>query len=106
MGKIFFVTHGGNSHEVDLVEGSSLMQIATESAVPGIDGDCGGTCACGTCHVILDSQGQQAAGPCSAEEEQMPSMSPERQPSSRLACQIKVTQQMAGMKVHLPEFQK
>lgn len=105
MGHIAFVTHDGNSHEAAIVEGQSLMQIATNNGIPGIDGDCGGVCACGTCHVILDSQWTQHTGQPSSEEEQMLTLAPERQKTSRLACQVKVTEQMDGMTVHLPEFQ-
>lgn len=105
MGTIFFVTHAGITHETDLVEGQSLMQIATDNAIPGIDADCGGECACGTCHVIVDSAWANVAGKPSAEELQMLEMTPERQPTSRLSCQIKATDAMNGMIVHLPEFQ-
>ncbi|MEK6787750.1 MAG: 2Fe-2S iron-sulfur cluster-binding protein [Pseudomonadota bacterium] len=105
MGKIIFATHDGLQHEAEISAGKSLMQIATENAVPGIDGDCGGVCACGTCHVIIESQWQEAVGNRNEDEEQMLNMAPEKQPTSRLACQIKVTAQMDGMTVHLPEFQ-
>lgn len=105
MGKIIFVTHDGAVHEAAIVEGQSLMQTATAHGVPGIDGDCGGACACGTCHVIVDSEWMSTAGPRGDEEEQMLSMAPERQPTSRLACQIKVSAGMDGMTVRLPEFQ-
>lgn len=105
MGKIIFITHDGQSHEADIIDGCSLMQIATGSLVPGIDGDCGGSCACGTCHVILDSEWHRATGAIKADEEQMLALNPERQPTSRLACQVPVTAQMDGMTVRLPEFQ-
>lgn len=105
MGKIIFVTHDGTTHETNLVEGNTLMQIATENSVPGIDGDCGGECACGTCHVIIAAQWAGKTGSRGAEEEQMLGMTPERQPTSRLACQVKVTAVLDGMTVHVPEFQ-
>lgn len=105
MGKIIFVTHDGDSHETELVEGKSLMQLATSNGVPGIDGDCGGVCACGTCHIIVDSAWMTHAGARSDDEEQMLGMTPERQTTSRLACQIKAHAAMDGMTVRLPEFQ-
>jgi len=105
MGKIIFTTHSGETHEADLIAGKSLMQIATDNAIPGIDGDCGGVCACGTCHVILDSVWINAVDGQNAEEEQMLQMTPERQNTSRLACQITVSNDMDGMTVQLPEFQ-
>ena len=105
MSRIFFISHDGQSHEAALSEGQSLMQIATRNGVPGIDGDCGGVCACGTCHVIVDSAWAHTIDAIHAEEEQMLAMTPERQATSRLACQIKVTAAMDGLTVHLPEFQ-
>lgn len=105
MGRIIFIAHDGESHEAPLAEGQSLMQIATRNGVPGIDGDCGGVCACGTCHVIVDSAWAALTGPRGADEEQMLGMAPERQPTSRLACQITVSAAMDGLTVHLPEFQ-
>ena len=62
MGNITFVEHDGKQHQVELEVGKSLMQIAMDNGVPGIDADCGGACACGTCHVIVDSQWIKAAG--------------------------------------------
>jgi 2Fe-2S ferredoxin len=105
MGKIIFVTHDGESHETALVEGQSLMQLATSNAVAGIDGDCGGECACGTCHVFIGSDWLSHTGARGDQEHQMLDMTPERQTTSRLACQVKVSTAMDGMTVYLPEFQ-
>lgn len=105
MGKITFVSHDGESHVADIVEGQSLMQIATNNGVAGIDGDCGGECACGTCHVILNAEWFSKVGEKGDEEEQMLDLTPEREPTSRLSCQIKATEEMDGMTVQLPEFQ-
>ncbi|KAA0025009.1 2Fe-2S iron-sulfur cluster-binding protein [Antrihabitans cavernicola] len=105
MGTITFVSYDGESQDAEIDEGQSLMQIATSNGVAGIDGDCGGECACGTCHVILDKQWLSRTGEQSSEEEQMLDMTPEREQTSRLACQIKVTEDMDGMTVKLPEFQ-
>ncbi|MBB4855244.1 2Fe-2S ferredoxin [Mycobacteroides chelonae] len=105
MGKIIFLSHDGVPHEAPIVEGMSLMQIATSNAVAGIDGDCGGECACGTCHVIVESQSLSLINEQSDEEAQMLEMTPDRQQTSRLACQIKVCAAMDGMVVRLPEFQ-
>jgi ferredoxin, 2Fe-2S len=105
MGTITFVSHDGESHEADIVEGQSLMQIATSNGVAGIDGDCGGECACGTCHVIVDSNWMSLTGKTGEDEEQMLEMTPEREATSRLSCQIEVTEAMDGMTVKLPEYQ-
>lgn len=105
MGTITFVSHDGESHETEIVEGNSLMQLATSNGVAGIDGDCGGEAACGTCHVILDAQWFGKTGEQNDEEIQMLDMTPERETTSRLACQIKVCAALDGMAVKLPEFQ-
>lgn len=105
MGKIRFVTHDGTTHEAELVPGRTLMQHATDNRIPGIDGDCGGVCACGTCHVILNPQWQALIGDSAPDEDIMLSLSAERQASSRLACQITVQPEMDGFSVQLPEFQ-
>ncbi|NMN95594.1 2Fe-2S iron-sulfur cluster-binding protein [Antrihabitans stalactiti] len=105
MGTITFVSYDGESTEAEIVEGSSLMQLATSNGVAGIDGDCGGECACGTCHVILEADWYGKTGEHNAEELQMLDLTPEREPTSRLACQIAVTEAMDGMTVKLPEFQ-
>ncbi len=105
MGTITFVEHDGTAHDVDLVEGESLMALATGNGVPGIDGDCGGEASCGTCHVIVDDEWIAKTGTRSEEESQMIDMSPERAPNSRLSCQLKACSSLDGLKVRLPEFQ-
>jgi len=105
MSRIIFISHDGECHEAAISDGKSLMQIATSHGVPGIDGDCGGVCACGTCHVILDPLWFDRVGPSAIDEEQMLGMTPERQTTSRLACQVTVSADMDGMTVRLPEFQ-
>lgn len=81
------------------------MQVATNNAVPGIDGDCGGEAACGTCHVIVDPQWSEQVGLSGPEEEEMLAMNPERQPTSRLSCQMAASAAWDGLIVELPEFQ-
>lgn len=105
MATVTFVEYDGTPHEIDLVEGESLMAMATSNAVPGIEGDCGGQSACGTCHIIVTDEWASAAGRRSDEEGQMLEMSPECDANSRLACQLIATQALDGLKVRLPEFQ-
>ena len=62
MGQIIFIEHDGSEHIVDLEAGKSLMQLAVNNGVPSIDGDCGGECACGTCHVILENKTETFLG--------------------------------------------
>lgn len=105
MGNITFIEHDGTQHTVDIEAGKSLMQIAIDYGVPGIDADCGGECACGTCHVILDQQWTNMTNSAQADELQMLDLTPEKTDTSRLSCQIQVSAAMHGMVVHLPEFQ-
>lgn len=105
MATVTFVEYDGTSHDADLVEGESLMAIATGNAVPGIDGDCGGDAACGTCHIIVDRDWISSTGTRTEQESQMLDMSPECESNSRLACQVIATAGMDGLKVRLPEFQ-
>ncbi|OAL76279.1 2Fe-2S ferredoxin [Acinetobacter sp. SFB] len=105
MGTITFVEHNGTEHSAELEAGKSLMQIALDHGIPSIDADCGGECACGTCHVILDSKWIVQVGTASASELQMLDLTPEKTPTSRLACQVHVSEDMNGMRVKLPEYQ-
>lgn len=105
MAVVTFISHDGEKYEAPLEEGQSLMRVATNNAVPGIDGDCGGEAACGTCHVIVDPQWSDRVGLSGAVEEEMLAMNPERQPTSRLSCQMQVSEAWDGLIVHLPEFQ-
>lgn len=109
MASITFVEHDGTRHAVDIEEGQSLMQTAVDNGVPGIDADCGGNCAYGTCHVIVANGGLSTTGSaadCAEEDEQqLLALTPEKTDTSRLACQIETSAAMDGMVVHLPEFQ-
>lgn len=105
MGTITFVEHDGTEHQVDIEEGKSLMQTAMDHGVPGIDADCGGSCACGTCHVIVGDDWVEPTGEASDEERQMLDLTPEREATSRLSCQIETSEAMDGLVVRLPEFQ-
>lgn len=105
MGSITFIEHNNDQHEVEIEEGKSLMQLAMDNGIPGIDADCGGECACGTCHVIVDQQWASRLETASDEESQMLDMTPEKVDTSRLSCQVPVTEAMDGLTVHLPEFQ-
>ncbi len=105
MGQITFIEHTNTEHEVEIENGKSLMQLAMDNGIPGIDADCGGECACGTCHVIVANEWLKQTGDVSDDESQMLDMTPDKQEASRLSCQVTVTDEMDGMKVHLPEFQ-
>lgn len=103
--KVTMITHDGERYELDADAGSSLMETAVNNMVPGIDADCGGECACGTCHVKVAADWFDRTGAPSDEEVSMLSMTPERTETSRLCCQIKLDDSMDGLVVELPEFQ-
>lgn len=105
MGKITFIESDSTEHVAEFEAGSTLMQVAVDNAIPGIDGDCGGECACGTCHLILSQAWFDKIGAADQDEEQMLSMTPERADTSRLGCQVETSKAMDGMTVQLPEFQ-
>lgn len=105
MAVVTFVSHDGEKREAPLQAGQSLMQVATNNAIPGIDGDCGGEAACGTCHVIVDDEWVAAVGRSGPVEEEMLAMNPEREPTSRLSCQMRLSENSDGLVVRLPEFQ-
>lgn len=105
MTRIRFIEHDGTEHEVQAQNGRSLMLAAVDNLVPGIDADCGGECACATCHVILPEDAYATLGGPGEMEEQMLDLNPERSATSRLSCQIPVTDALDGLTVHLPEFQ-
>ena len=105
MSVITFISHDGEKYETPLEEGQSLMQIAISNLIPGIDGDCGGEAACGTCHVVVDEGWVDVGGRSTPVEEEMLSMNPERESTSRLACQMTMSEGCDGLVVRLPEFQ-
>ncbi|WP_420194965.1 2Fe-2S iron-sulfur cluster-binding protein [Marinobacter sp. GH_1] len=105
MGQITFIEHNGTTHVVEIAEGQTLMQTAVDNGIPGIDADCGGACACGTCHVIVDQDWIQATGNINADEQGMLGLTPEKTDTSRLSCQVTVSEALDGLIVRLPEFQ-
>ena len=105
MPKVTFITHHGQTHEVSVPTGTTLMLAAVDNGVPGIDGDCGGQCACATCHVFVDPAWAKRVGGRSEREDDMLNFAAELRDSSRLACQITVTDALDGLVVHMPEGQ-
>jgi 2Fe-2S ferredoxin len=105
MTKVTFVEFNGTEHVVDAENGLSLMKAAVNNLVPGIDADCGGECSCATCHVMVDEAWIGKVGKPQGQEATMLDMAPERAETSRLSCQIKVTPELDGIVVRLPQFQ-
>ena len=105
MAKITFITHDGARHEVEAQNGMSVMEAAIKNMVPGIDADCGGACACATCHVFVGPEWRERTGERSEMEEDMLDFAYDVQESSRLSCQIKVRDELDGLTVKVPEKQ-
>jgi 2Fe-2S ferredoxin len=105
MAKITYIEHGGAEHVIDVKSGLSVMEGAVKNNIPGIDADCGGACACATCHVYVDDAWSEKTGKPSAMEESMLDFAENVEPTSRLSCQIKVTDALDGLIVRMPESQ-
>ncbi len=105
MPKVIFIEHSGTRHEVDVPVGNSVMRGAVDNAVPGIDADCGGECACATCHVYVDPAWLAKTGDRTDMEQSMLSFAAVTRDNSRLSCQIHMTAALDGLVVELPEGQ-
>ncbi len=99
MTTITYIEFDGTEHAVDARPGDTLMSAAIDNSIPGIDGDCGGNCACATCHVFVDGD---LAGGAGEEERDMLAIADDVRDNSRLGCQITVTEEMDGLVVRLP----
>lgn len=105
MAKITYIEHSGKTHEIEVENGLSVMEGAVNNLVPGIDADCGGACACATCHCYVDQEWLAKTGTIDEMEETMLDFAESREANSRLSCQIKVTDKLDGLVVKLPESQ-
>lgn len=105
MAKITYIDHEGNERPIEARNGETVMEVAVKNAVPGIDADCGGACACATCHVYVDDAFMDKVGSPEAMEQSMLDFAENVQPNSRLSCQIQVSDSLDGLKVTTPESQ-
>lgn len=105
MTKISIVAFDGTTFDIDAENGSSVMENAIKNAVPGIEAECGGACACATCHVYVDEAWMEAVGQPEPMEEDMLDFAYDVRPNSRLSCQIKVSDALDGLVVRVPERQ-
>lgn len=105
MPKVIFIAHNGTRHEVQAPVGLSLMRAAIDNNVPGIDGDCGGQCACATCHVFIEAPWAALTGTRTEREHEMLNFAAELRDSSRLACQVELSDALDGLVVGMPEGQ-
>jgi 2Fe-2S ferredoxin len=105
MPKITYIDSNGASRTVDGEVGATVMETAIRNNVPGIEAECGGACACATCHVYVDAAWRAKTGEPSPMEEDMLDFGFEVRANSRLSCQIKITDELDGLVVTVPERQ-
>ena len=105
MVKITYIDHRGTERTIETEPGSTVMETAIKHGIPGIEAECGGACACSTCHVYVDEGWREKTGEPSPMEEDMLDFAFDVKPNSRLSCQIKVTEALDGLVVTTPERQ-
>ncbi|HEY7550844.1 MAG TPA: 2Fe-2S iron-sulfur cluster-binding protein [Hyphomicrobiaceae bacterium] len=105
MAKITFVQPDGTAQTVEGEPGMTVMEVAKTHLVEGIEAECGGACACATCHVYVDGAWRDRTGTPEQMEEDMLDFAFEVRPESRLSCQIRITPELDGLVVRIPEKQ-
>lgn len=105
MPRITFIQFDGTERVIAAENGASVMNVAIDNLIVGIDADCGGECSCATCHVLVSPEWINVVGQPSEREDSMLDLNPDREENSRLSCQIEVRDELDGLVVHLPEFQ-
>ena len=105
MGRVTYIESNGEQHQVNLENGQSIMQGALDNLIEGILGECGGCCSCATCHCYVDDTWLEKVGAPDAMEKDMLDSVVDPQSSSRLSCQIQMSDDLDGLVVRLPESQ-
>ena len=105
MPKITYIEHSGKSHTIEVAKELTVMEGAVQNNIPGIDADCGGACACATCHVYVDENWFNKLPNMEDAEQDMLDMAYEPKKLSRLGCQITVTEELDGLVVKMPSKQ-
>ena len=101
MPKIIYIDKNGDAHELEVPVGYSLMEGAYNAGLAGMEAECGGACACATCHSYIDTEFADRMPPVHDDEDTMLGMANGRKPTSRLTCQIHVTEEMEGVVVSI-----
>ena len=105
MPKITYIQPDGTAQAVEGEAGMTVMETAKKHTIEGIEAECGGACACATCHVYVAEDWREKVGGPSEMEEDMLDFAFDVRPTSRLSCQIKVTNELDGLVVQVPEKQ-
>jgi len=103
---VVYIEADGTEHVIETALGASVMETARRKGIPGIEADCGGACACATCHVYVEEDWREQAGAAGANEQEMLDCVTDFGPGSRLSCQIKMTEALDGLVVRLPLTQR
>ena len=105
MPKITYIEYSGKEHHVEMPLGFTIMEGAVKNSIPGIDADCGGSCACATCHVYVDENYLSKIPAAQEAEKDMLDFVNDPNNSSRLSCQIIITNDLDGIIVRMPKKQ-
>ncbi|MER0239022.1 2Fe-2S iron-sulfur cluster-binding protein [Fulvimarina sp. MAC8] len=105
MPKVIYVSSSGDRREIDAKAGTTVMENAVRNDVPGIEAECGGACACATCHVYVDEAWVDKLSGPEAMEEDMLDFAYQPRENSRLSCQIILNDDLDGLTVTTPEEQ-
>ena len=105
MPRVTFIEPNGTEHQVEIENGYSVMEGALNNGIRGIDGDCGGNCACGTCHVYVSDEWRKRTGTQSEMEHDMLEFAEGVRADSRLCCQIEMSDALDGLVVHIADSQ-
>lgn len=102
MPRITYILTSADERQLDVPSGTTLMRAAVDNGIPGIDGDCGGKCACATCHVYVEPEWLPRLAAATAMEEEILSLAQDLRPNSRLGCQIRLDDSLDGLIVRMP----
>lgn len=105
MPKITYVDHAGTARTVEAETGATVMETAIRNQIPGIEAECGGACACATCHVIVEHEWADRLPPQGTMEAEMIDFVAGPTPTSRLSCQLTIAEAFDGLVLHLPHTQ-
>lgn len=106
MTRVRFISADGEVQDIDANDGISVMETAVRAGIDGIDADCGGACSCATCHIYIDDAWMSRVPEPEAVEEEMLDFVQDRQPESRLSCQVVLGPDLDGLTVRIPATQR
>ena len=102
MPKVIYETLDGKENEIEVEEGITLMEVGRDNNL-GIEGTCGGSLSCATCHIIVDKEWYEKLGEPSEDEEDMLDLAFGLEKTSRLGCQIRIDNNLDGLRVKIPQ---